>query len=289
MFATGQGVRTYSSADLKVWTPGPPVFREMPAWHREVVSDHRGHLWAPEVIKNGGRYLLYYSVSAWGRNASAIGLASNPTLDPTAAKYAWRDEGIVVRSFATNDFNAIDPAVVVDEQNRFWLTFGSFWSGIKLVELDGATGRRASPEGPIYSLAQAETIEAPCLHRHGEYYYLFVNWGLCCRGTNSTYEIRVGRSPTIHGPYLDQDGRDLLTGGGVLLLGSTGSMIGPGHAGILSSGNDEILSFHYYDARQGGRPTLGLKALTWNTDGWPTVASQSPPVQSGTAKPPNTR
>lgn len=289
MFSTGQGVRSYSSADLKLWTPGPPVFREMPAWHREVVPNHRGHLWAPDVIKIGGRYLLYYSVSAWGRNASAIGLATNPTLDPTAAEYAWRDEGIVVRSFATNDFNAIDPAVVVDEQNRLWMSFGSFWSGIKLVELDGATGRRAFPAGPIHSLAHAETIEAPCLHRHGEHYYLFVNWGLCCRGTNSTYQIRVGRSPTILGPYLDQDGRDLLVGGGAFLLGSTGSMIGPGHAGILGSGRDELLSFHYYDAREGGRPTLGLRALKWDTDGWPTVTSPSPPVQPGAVKLPSAR
>jgi arabinan endo-1,5-alpha-L-arabinosidase len=280
VFATGQGIRTYSSVDLKVWSPGPPVFTTPPAWHRETVPNHRGHLWAPDILKLGHRYRLYYSVSAWGKNTSAIGLATNSTLDPKDPEFAWKDDGVVIKSSATNDFNAIDPAVILDERGRVWMTFGSFWSGIKLVQLDAVTGHRLAPEGPVHSLAHTAAIEAPYLHHHGGNYYLFVNWGLCCRGTNSTYEIRMGRSPDILGPYLDRDGRDLLSGGGTLLLGSEGAEVGPGHASVFGPPTAEKLTFHLYDARHGGRPTLGLRDLAWTADGWPSVGPKTIELES---------
>jgi len=247
------------------------VFTNFPAWTREAVPGQHGHFWAPDVIRVRDRYLLYYSVSSWGKNTSAIGLTTNLTLDPTAPTYRWTDAGIVIRSFATNNFNAIDPAVTLDSDGRLWLSFGSFWSGIKLVELDPATGLRLAPDSPLHALAHHESTEAPCIHRHGEHYYLFVNWGLCCRGTNSTYEIRVGHSRQITGPYLNQAGKDLLSGGGSLLLGSRGAAIGPGHAGIVSGAGEDWLSFHYYGADNAGRPALGRRKLHWDAAGWPLV------------------
>jgi len=271
LFATGIGVASWHSKDMAQWERGPAVFPVLPAWRTNVVAGHRGHFWAPEVICLNRRYLLYYSVSAWGKNTSAIALAANSTLDPGDPAYRWADEGIVIASRAGDNYNAIDPSVLLDDDGRLWMAFGSFWSGIKLVELDPASGRRLAPDSPVHSLACHDTIEAACLHRRGSYYYLFVNWGFCARGVNSTYNIRVGRSRRIAGPYLDRRGVDMLRDGGDLFLGTTGQLIGPGHAAILSTGGANWLSCHFYDGSQGGAPTLAIMPLHWTDDDWPVV------------------
>jgi arabinan endo-1,5-alpha-L-arabinosidase len=215
--------------------------------------------------------MLYYSVSSFGKNTSAIGLATNPTLNLNDPEYRWKDEGIVVRSSATDNFNSIDPSVIQDEQGRLWLAFGSFWSGVKLIELNRATGKPSASNSPIYSLAQKESIEGACLYRRANYYYLFVNWGRCCRGVQSTYNIRVGRSKEIVGPYRDIEGVELIKGGGSLVLGTRGTFIGPGHAGIIRVGDNEWFSCHFYDGSHSGTPTLSILRLHWSGDGWPEV------------------
>jgi arabinan endo-1,5-alpha-L-arabinosidase len=283
LFATGRGVRSLHSKDRVNWKPGPPVFSESPAWITEVVPGNSGYFWAPDVIRVNGRYLLYYSVSTWGKNTSAIALATNPTLDPADPGYCWADEGIVIRSTAADDFNAIDPSVLLDAKGRLWMAFGSFWTGIKLVQLDPVTGKRLAPDSPLYSLARHESIEAACLYQRGGYHYLFVNWGLCCRGAKSTYEIRVGRSTSITGPYLDRNGVDLLHDGGSVFLSTAGPLIGPGHAGILTVGDEQWLSCHFYDGNNDGRPTLALRKLRWTADGWPSLAE--PQELMGAARP----
>lgn len=270
VFVTGRGVPSRWSTNLVHWQAGPRVFDELPAWAKEAVPSHRGDLWAPDIIYQNGRFLLYYSVSVWGKNTSAIGLATTPTLDPADPAFGWRDEGPVVRSRAEDNFNAIDPAVTRDAEGNLWLVFGSYWSGIKLVALDPRTGKRLA-DAPLYALAHHSSIEAPCLYRRGRWYYLFVNWGQCCRGTNSTYNIRVGRSPAITGPYVDRAGRDLLSGGGTLFAGSAGRFIGPGHAGILHDGQREWFSFHFYDGQRRGARTLAVAPLSWTADGWPVL------------------
>jgi arabinan endo-1,5-alpha-L-arabinosidase len=272
-FYTGRGTPSYRSKDLITWTNGPRVFNEAPAWITNAVPNNRGGLdfWAPDLIKAGERYLLYYSVSTFGRNTSAIGLASNKTLNPGSPDFNWSDEGPVIQSTATNNFNAIDPAVTFDRAGRLWMSFGSFWSGIKLVELDPKTGQRLAGDSAIHSLAKYESIEAPYICYHDNFYYLFVNWGRCCRGTNSTYNIRVGRSQKITGPYLDKEKKDMLEGGGALLLDSDGEFIGPGHAGILHEGTKDWLSFHFYDATRRGMSTFAIRPLAWEKDGWPTI------------------
>ena len=276
VFGTGRGILSRSSGDLVEWRAGPPVFEAPPAWTTNVVARSRGRFWAPDVIRINGRYLLYYSVSSWGSRNSAIGLATSPTLTPGSSGSRWEDRGPVIRSSEAGDFNAIDPSVMRDSSGRLWLAFGSFWSGIKLVELDPQTGLRLDPNAPLRALAWKEAIEAPCLHQHGDHYYLFVNWDLCCRGTNSTYNVRVGRSTSVTGPYLDKDGLDLLRGGGSLVLETTGSRIGPGHAGILRQGGTNWLSYHYYDGNQRGTAKLGILPLRWAADGWPEVSVPSP-------------
>ncbi|CAG0977073.1 partial Intracellular endo-alpha-(1-_5)-L-arabinanase, partial [Anaerolineae bacterium] len=272
-FSTGMGVSSWHSADLDHWEPGPRVFREMPAWVREVVPTPRGHFWAPDVIHHDGRYLLYYSVSQFGKNTSAIGLASTSTLDPEAPNQVWTDEEIVIRSTAADDFNAIDPAVVRTPEGELWMAFGSFWSGIKLIQLDPRTGKRLPDDGPPRTIAWRDAIEAPHLYRHGGHYYLFVNWGFCCRGVESTYEIRVGRSLDIRGPYRDREGVELRTGGGTLFLGSEGAFIGPGHANVFEERGEWWFHCHFYDGTDRGRSWLALQRLTWDAEDWPAMSA----------------
>jgi len=276
VFYTGRGVPSFHSKDLLRWEPGPEVFTNAPAWTTEAVPNNRRmRYWAPDIIHLGNRYLLYYSVSTFGTNVSAIGLATNPTLTPTDPDFKWTDEGMVVQSVSTNQYNTIDPSVSQDAAGRLWLAFGSFWGGIKMIQLDPRTGKRIAVSSPMYSLAHNDSIEASCVCRHGDAYYLFVNWGMCCRGTNSTYDLRVGRSRSITGPYLDRDGADLLTGGGSPFLETHGAFIGPGHAGILSEGGTNWLSCHFYDGTREGLSTLAILPLRWNTNGWPEVLLKS--------------
>jgi arabinan endo-1,5-alpha-L-arabinosidase len=272
LFSTGRGISSFHSTNLLDWAAGPPIFTNAPNWALEAVPDNRRmYYWAPDVIKVKDRFLLYYSVSTFGKNRSVIGLASNPTLDPAASDFNWRDDGPVISSDRTNNFNAIDPALVKDQDGHLWMAFGSFWSGIKIIELDPTTGKRVAPDSPISSLARSQTIEAPYIYFHDEYYYLFVNWGYCCRGTNSTYNIRVGRSQKITGPYLDQSGQDMAQGGGTLFLQTEGAAIGPGHAGILHDADHYWFSMHFYDGTDRGTSKLSIRPLVWESTGWPAI------------------
>jgi arabinan endo-1,5-alpha-L-arabinosidase len=271
-FYTGRGVPSYHSTNMVRWEAGPRVFQNAPTWSADAVPDNTNtYYWAPDVIHLGERYLLYYSISTFGKNVSAIGLVSAPTLDPDDPKFNWRDDGLVIQSFRTNQFNTIDPAVTLDAQGKLWMVFGSYWSGIKLIELNPKTGKRIVPDSPIYSLAHSDSIEASFIYRHDGFYYLFVNWGQCCRGVNSTYEIRVGRAEKITGPYLDQNGVDMLNGGGTLFLASQPPFVGPGHAGIYSENGNDWFSCHFYNGTRGGTSTLAVFPLDWKTNGWPEV------------------
>lgn len=279
IFCTGRGTPSYRSKDLVAWERGPQTFAKSPEWVAQAVPGNRGGLdfWAPDVIHLGDKYLLYFSVSTFGKNTSAIGLATNATLDPCDPAYEWKDCGIVVQSSPRDDFNAIDPAVTVDAEGNLWLAFGSFWGGIKLIQLDPATGKRIAPESPIHALADYDSIEAPFIYYRDGVYYLFLNWGICCRGVNSTYNMRVGRSPTITGPYLDKDNKDMRDGGGALLLDTDGPFIGPGHAGILKEGGKYWLGMHFYDGSTSwGTSRYALRPLTWTADGWPVVGTAEP-------------
>ncbi|MDR3459703.1 MAG: arabinan endo-1,5-alpha-L-arabinosidase [Verrucomicrobiae bacterium] len=285
VFYTGHGVPSYHSKDLVHWEAGPAVFQTPPEWIAGTVPrNRRMSYWAPDVMKVGDRYLLYYSVSTMGKMTSAIGLATTPTLDPRDPAYHWTDQGIVVRTQEGDDHNAIDPSVFRDTDGSLWLTFGSYWSGIKLIQLDPSTGKRSAPDAKLYSLAYNESIEASYLCKHDDYYYLFVNWDGCCRGTNSTYNIRIGRSKTITGPYLDKAGKDMMQrGGSVFLPTVNGPLFGPGHAGMLDAeGKKWFTSDFEGDIRMNGQATLAIMPLHWNADGWPeaTVNDLKPAVKA---------
>jgi len=272
LFTTGTGIGTRFSTDLAHWEKGPNVFANPPDWTASAVPKFRGYFWAPDLLRLNDTWHLYYAVSTFDSQVSAIGLATNPTLDPNNSAYLWTDCGPVLQSAKGDPYNAIDPSLLLDDSNQLWMSFGSFWKGIMLVELDPATGLRTGPHSPIRPLAWHESIEASYLYRHNDFYYLFVNWGLCCRGVKSTYNIRVGRSRDLTGPYLDRDGADLRHDGGTLLLDTVGTRIGPGQTGIFTAQGREWFSYHYYDATQDGKSMLGLQPLSWSNDDWPQLS-----------------
>jgi arabinan endo-1,5-alpha-L-arabinosidase len=274
------------SDDLHKWTRCGEVFPSIPAWIQEM-SPKTSELWAPDVSYFDGLYHLYYAFSAFGKNTSGIALATNETLDRGSSKYKWVDRGLVLRSFAEDDFNAIDPNLVLDAKGDAWLSFGSFWSGIKMRKLDRKTGLLSKTDTKLYSLASrkkaaeagprnpdlppdSEAIEAPFVFHHGEYYYLFVSWDLCCRGTRSTYRTMVGRSKSVTGPYVDRDGQPMAAGGGSPLLKANAEWVGPGGESLLHLPNEDLMVFHAYSAVN-GRPSLHISTVGWK-DGWPEVA-----------------
>lgn len=279
----GQGlIAARTSRDLVHWTAGTPPFATLPDWATKAIPGAR-NLWAPDIAFVNGRYRLYYSVSTFGSNRSAIGLATSATLDPTAPGYGWRDEGMVLQSVPTDDFNAIDPAFVMDRQGRHWLSFGSFWSGLKLVQLDPRTGKPRDPAARPRSIASRPVpagapsiVEAPYIFERDGWYWLIASYDYCCKGVNSTYYSVIGRSKAITGPYLGKDGSSMLAGGGTILLRADlqerGRFRGPGHVGHYR-GPDGVdrLVYHAYDREKDGAPTLRTATLRWGADGWPTV------------------
>ena len=274
------------SEDLKSWRRCGQVFAEIPQWIRER-SPETTELWAPDVQRVRGEYRMYYAYSLFGKNTSGIGLAVTKTLDPNGRGYGWVDKGLVLESKATDNFNAIDPAYICDEQGHGWLAFGSFWDGIKMWRLNDAgmlskndttlysLARRAKPENAQPALpdlpANWQAVEAPFLVHHGRYFYLFTSWDLCCRGVKSTYRTVVGRSRSVTGLYVDAEGKPLLEGGGTDMLVGDARWLGPGGESILlGRKGQDLMVFHAYDATT-GKSSMQLSTIDWH-DGWPHAA-----------------
>jgi arabinan endo-1,5-alpha-L-arabinosidase len=278
----GQGVIPIrTSTDLRAWKPAGFVFSTLPEWATREIPQAR-NAWAPDISFRDGKYWLYYSVSSFGSRNSAIGLATNRTLDPASPDYRWADEGMVLRSRQeSDDWNAIDPNVVIEDEHNVWLSWGSFWGGIKLRRLDPATGKPSSADGVLHTLASRPrvppidgSVEAPTIVRRGEWWYLFVSFDRCCRGAESSYNVVVGRSRSVTGPYLDRDGKPMTEGGGSLVIGATTpTWRGPGHQSVLRVGERDYLVFHaYYGAGLGRGSALQISTMTWE-DGWPKVGT----------------
>ena len=275
LFSTRAGIAIRCSNDLVHWRLCGDVFAHLPEWAVKDVPGLRG-LWAPDVAYFNGKYHLYYSVSTFGSNHSSIGLATNQTLDPASDKYRWMDQGAVIASNTGDDWNAIDPDVVLDEHDQPWLALGSFWGGIKLRKLDQSTGKLSSQDQTLYSLARRPTpgaIEAPNIIRKNDYYYLFVSFDFCCRGKDSTYNIRVGRARRLTGPYIDRSGKPMMEGGGTLVVAGAGRWAGPGHSAVLQEKNGDYLIYHAYDIEWRGVSTLRISTLRWDSEGWPTISN----------------
>jgi arabinan endo-1,5-alpha-L-arabinosidase len=270
-------VRT--SKDLRTWARSGHVFDELPQWARTEIPEAR-NAWAPDISYLNGNYHLYYSVSSFGSRNSAIGLATTRTLDLKRSDYEWEDQGMVLRSHEErDDWNAIDPNLFIEDDTHVWLTWGSFWDGIKLRRVDAQTGKLSSVDTTTHSLSRRPredpiggSVEAPFIVRRGDYVYLFVSFDRCCRGADSTYNVVVGRSRSVTGPYADKDGKPMLNGGGSLVMEArTATWRGAGHPAVFQDGGQDYLLFHsYFGPRLGRGSALQISTMTWE-DGWPRV------------------
>lgn len=284
LYSTGPGITFYSSKDRVKWEARGRVFAADPVWARSVVKDFSGHIWAPDVTRHDGKFYMYYSVSGFGKNDSAIGVTVSKTLNPSSPDYKWEDQGIVVRSVAGRDmWNAIDPNIITDEAGTAWMTFGSFWSGIKLVKLDSSWTKLAQPEewhtlaarprnpGEDMKSAGDGAVEGPFLFKKNGYYYLFVSTGFCCKGKASTYRVAYGRSKTVTGPYLDKDGRDMAQGGGTPLLPENSNWAGWGGQGVYEFDGRDYVIMHAYENADNDFHRLKILKINWDAGGWASV------------------
>jgi arabinan endo-1,5-alpha-L-arabinosidase len=142
VYSTNRGIGIHQSTDMVTWRYVGRVFDSLPDWAKREVPGARD-FWAPDVSRFNGEFHLYYAVSTFGSKHSVIGLATNKTLDPKSPDYHWKDCGKVIQTGDKEDFNAIDPSIFLDGDIP-WLCFGSYWSGIKLVRIDAATGKPAN-------------------------------------------------------------------------------------------------------------------------------------------------
>jgi arabinan endo-1,5-alpha-L-arabinosidase len=263
---TGAGITLKTSADRTAFADAGRAFPNGTPW-ADAYTGGDPNLWAPDISYRGGKYLMYYAASTFGSSKSAIFLAGSTT----GASGSWTDYGKVVESTASSGWNAIDPNLTVTPSGEWWLSFGSFWSGIKMVKINASTGKRA--DSTMYAVAErftnSKSIEAPYIYHHGNYYYLFVSFDFCCRGASSTYRIMVGRSTSVTGPYVDRAGTTMTAGGGTEILASHDSIHGPGHPAVFADGSQDVLVYHYYT--NAGDARLGINLLGWDSSAWPYV------------------
>lgn len=262
LFATGLAAKT--SQNLTAWQSAGAPF-SIPSWVRSTISG-ANNLWAPDISYFGGTYHLYYAASTFGSNHSCIGHATRDSL----SSGSWTDHGSVICSNegSNDNWNAIDPNVIIDENDAIWMVFGSFWGGIKMIQLD-ETGDRSGTE--LLSVAarpqNGGALEAPFILRQCGYYYLFTSWDHCCDNPYN-YNIRVGRSNTVTGPYVDRDGTDLMEGGGTLLVEGNSTWQGPGHNAVIVTSDAAYNVYHALNPSNHAS-SLRVSELVFDDEDWP--------------------
>ena len=238
-------------------------------WNGGAVRPGRGA--APDAIKIGDRYLVVYGATGGGLGGGHNGRILtmwNKTLDPNSPDFEYTEPIEVASSDGTEDCDAIDPGLLLDPTDgRLWCSYGTYFGFIRLIELDPKTGKRVEGNEAINIAIDCEATTL--MYRDG-WYYLLGTHGTCCDGANSTYNIVVGRSRKVTGPYLDNIGRDMLKGGGKMIIAAGGRVTGPGHFGLWDQGEGvQKMSCHFEaDLDQGGRSVLGIRPLLWKNE-WP--------------------
>lgn len=281
LFCTGRGISHLTSKDMKTWSMQKPVIQQTPSWVKDYLPDFRNSYWAPDILFYQGRFHLFYSCSAFGKNTSMIGHTSATSLDSTAV---WIDHGMVVKSIpGETNWNAIDPNIIVDEKGTPWMNFGSFWGGIQLVKLKkdlsgiepNAAFKTICSRPRDAALPDTDpgngAVEAPFIFRHGTYFYLFPSYDFCCRGLKSDYNVVVGRSKKVTGPYLDMEGKSLEAGGGTVVLKGDDQFAAAGHCAVYTFDNTDYLIAHGYSKSENGASKLVVRVIEWDAQGWPVL------------------
>ena len=233
---------------------------------------------APDVIKIGDRYLVSYSSGFPGTEGKTRGniiTMWTKTLDPESPDFGYSDPMLVAWAEADEDCWAIDPAFLMGPDGRLWCSYGTYFGAIRICELDPKTGDRMP--GDVATDVAIDCEATAMMYRNG-WYYLLATHGTCCDGVNSTYNIVVGRSRNPRGPYVDNVGRDMMEGGGKMVLSAGNRVTGPGHFGhfIVDEGVERMSCHYEADMDLSGRSVLAINALQWRDD-WPFVADQFKP------------
>ncbi|MBN2591748.1 MAG: family 43 glycosylhydrolase [Sedimentisphaerales bacterium] len=253
-YAFGTGGATHVSEDGWTWGSGP--------------GTPNGGGMGPDMIHIGDYFYMYTASNVGGQPASRIVMQKTRSLNPESPDYGWEPMGVVNTTDGVEFCNGIDPGCFYDENTgKFWLTFGSYFGNIRVVEMDPKTGLRIDMD-EYFNIAI--NCEASTIIYHEGYYYVLATHGSCCQGSNSGYHIRTGRSKSVTGPYLDHEGVDMMQGGGKLVIGSGERKVGAGHFGLFDEGQGvQKFSLHWEaDLDRGGSSVIDILPLVWE-DGWP--------------------
>ncbi|KAH8795933.1 glycoside hydrolase family 43 protein [Flagelloscypha sp. PMI_526] len=261
IFSTGVGLEIRTSTDRTAWSKVGLVWPSGASWTDAYTGTSNGALWAPDCQIANSKFRLFYSASTFGSQKSAIFLATSST----GAAGSWTHVSKVIETSSSNDYNAIDPNLFISSGGSWYLSLGSWWTGIKMAQVDSTGVLKSS----VSSLANrgGSGIEASVIYQYGSYFYLFTSWDVCCQGTSSTYNIRVGRSTSVGGTYTDKSGVSLLSGGGTSVLATHDSIYGPGGQDVWDDSDGPILIYHYYTS---SGHWLGINRLDFSS-GWPVV------------------
>lgn len=289
LFGTGGGLVEWVSTDMKDWKPQPAVFDKIPTWIYKEIPGFAGDLWAPDISYFNGKYYLFYCASLMGQNQSLIGVATNTTLDRSDANYKWEDHGLLFKSTQNvSKWNALDPNLSLDDEGNPYLAFGSFWQGIKMVKLnaDGLSVAEDPDTAPIigsrnsafasrtYEMGPTNNaMEAAFVYKKNGYYYLFASEDYCCRANSSNYKIVVGRSKTINGDYVGQDGSPMDNGGATLVRQGDDSWVAVGHNAVCNFDGTDYLIYFGYDTNDNYKQKLRIEKLNWTKNGFPVVVN----------------
>lgn len=271
------GIQIRSSKDLKKWDYLGTAFDGIPSSVYEFTNP--SNLWAPEVIKMGDIYRMYYSASVFGTNKSCINLAeANHLAGP------WIDRGLVISTHPDKDEqNAIDANVLFDHEGNLWMVYGSFFSGMYCVSLNTKTGKRHYIDDIGTCIAKRSlnvegALEGPFVYYNADQkmYYLFVSYDFL----QDTYNIRVARSNSITGPYYDYKGQSMM--GDVLYPHDQGTKIlgsyqiqpevhwtAIGHNSILDTGSEQYLVAHSRVENKHAPHFAYIRKIYWLESGWP--------------------
>jgi arabinan endo-1,5-alpha-L-arabinosidase len=273
VFHTGKGISIKTSKDRIHWTNAGRVFSadNLPAWFKSDISNQDGSLWAPDIHYYKGKYYLYYSVSAWMNFNSSVGLAINTTLDPNDPTYKWVDQGQII-SFKNGGegVNVIDPNAMQDKDGRDWLVYGSYQKGLRLVELDPKTGKLLQ-DPPELTTITTKLGEGSFIIRGPKYYYIFASRGICCKGLSSTYQVVIGRSKNIQGPYLNKNGESWVDNKYTLFMEGNYEEPGRGHNGFITDRDTTFIVYHAYTRSANGASLLNIKTMYMDDEDWPTL------------------
>lgn len=245
------------------WAYRGGVFNTLPSWAEIAVPGVTG-IWAPDAIFVNTEWRIYYALSTFGSQRSAIGLVTSTSL----TNPIWIDKGLVLQSSGSDTFNAIDPSLVIDENDLQWLVFGSFWGGLYASRINSTTGMLlfSSPPQHLAQRPAPDALEGGFALRHLNETYLFASYDKCCQGNKSTYNVRFGRAKNITSPFTDMKDIPLLSGGGSKIIsGAFGYAAAGGQSLLRNEANDNTtrMILHAYDGVS-GQPWMQIINFSWN-------------------------